>query len=161
MDKSDSAYKTIGEVVKILELKSNKKGFFSVITEGAFFFAFYFTEWSCLDTVPFFKHQFLTIFKRLFLLLQSWSGCIRIGLQNNSSHIVLCRKSIPLGAFLVPVPINKPSYQGFILKPVQIISTCEELRSSVVETRKHLRLISRRNRPNRTGRFFCAFLKVI
>ena len=26
MDKSDSAYKTIGEVVKILKLKSNKKG---------------------------------------------------------------------------------------------------------------------------------------
>ena len=26
MDKSDSAYKTIGEVVKILNLKSNKKG---------------------------------------------------------------------------------------------------------------------------------------
>ena len=26
MDKTDSAYKTIGEVVKILELKSNKKG---------------------------------------------------------------------------------------------------------------------------------------
>ena len=26
MDKSDSAYKTIGEVAKILELKSNKKG---------------------------------------------------------------------------------------------------------------------------------------
>ena len=27
MDKSDRAYKTIGEVAKILELKSNKKGF--------------------------------------------------------------------------------------------------------------------------------------
>ena len=27
MDKSDSAYKTIGEVAKILDLKSNKKGF--------------------------------------------------------------------------------------------------------------------------------------
>jgi DNA-binding transcriptional MerR regulator len=27
MDKSDSAYKTIGEVAKILNLKSNKKGF--------------------------------------------------------------------------------------------------------------------------------------
>ena len=26
MDKSDSAYKTIGEVAKILNLKSNKKG---------------------------------------------------------------------------------------------------------------------------------------
>ena len=26
MDKSDSAYKTIGEVAKILELKANKKG---------------------------------------------------------------------------------------------------------------------------------------
>jgi DNA-binding transcriptional MerR regulator len=26
MDKSDSAYKTIGEVAKILKLKSNKKG---------------------------------------------------------------------------------------------------------------------------------------
>ena len=26
MDKSDSAYKTIGEVAKVLKLKSNKKG---------------------------------------------------------------------------------------------------------------------------------------
>jgi len=45
--------------------------------------------------------------------------------------------------------------------PIQVSSFCEESRSSVVETRKHLRLISRRNRPNRTGRFFCAFSKVV
>ena len=31
MDKSDSAYKTIGEVAKILNLKSNKKGKLSLI----------------------------------------------------------------------------------------------------------------------------------
>ena len=29
MDKSDSAYKTIGEVAKILDLKSNKNGNYS------------------------------------------------------------------------------------------------------------------------------------
>ena len=32
MDKSDSAYKTIGEVAKILQLKSNKKGVLSTHT---------------------------------------------------------------------------------------------------------------------------------
>ena len=32
MDKSDNAYKTIGEVAKILNLKSNKKGIFSTHT---------------------------------------------------------------------------------------------------------------------------------
>tara|TARA_Y100000389_G_C17185630_1_gene376228 strand:- start:90 stop:461 length:372 start_codon:yes stop_codon:yes gene_type:complete len=32
MSKSDSAYKTIGEVAKILKLKSNKKGFLSTHT---------------------------------------------------------------------------------------------------------------------------------
>ena len=32
MDKSDNAYKTIGEVAKILNLKSNKKGVFSTHT---------------------------------------------------------------------------------------------------------------------------------
>ena len=36
-----------------------------------------------------------------------------MGIQNNSSHIVLYRKSIHLGAFLVPVPIAKPSSSDF------------------------------------------------
>ena len=31
-DKSENAYKTIGEVAEILELKSKKKGFFSTHT---------------------------------------------------------------------------------------------------------------------------------
>ena len=47
-----------------------------------------------LYTVPFLEHLFFLIFKRLFLLLPSSSWYIRMGIQNNSSHIVLCQKGI-------------------------------------------------------------------
>ena len=53
--------------------------------------------------------------------------CITMGIQNNSSHIVLCRKSIHLGAFLVPVPIDKPTFKGFHLMQVHLSFICEEL----------------------------------
>ena len=40
---------------------------------------------------------------------------------------------------------------------LRITCMCEELRSSAVETRKHLRLISQRNRLVQNGRFLLCF----
>ena len=54
-------------------------------------------------------------------------SCITMGIQNNSSHIVLCRKSIHLGAFLVPVPIDKAALRDFYLFHAHLCLSCEEL----------------------------------
>ena len=102
------------------------------------------------------------IFKRLFLFNPTWSQVY----QKGSTEQLLTHSSVPKehplseqGAFLVPVPILKPAFKRFHLDSIQLCFNCEELRSSAVETRKHLRLISQKNRPNRTGRFFCAVSK--
>ena len=63
--------------------------------------------------------------------------------------------------FLVPVPILKPALREFNLSYIQLCFECEELRSSAVETRKHLHFVSSIIRPNRTGRFFSVFTMVI
>ena len=67
------------------------------------------------------------IFKYLrdyFCLTKLGLRCIRKEIQNNSSHIVLYQKEHPLseqGAFLVPVPILKPAFKGFILTPFNYV----------------------------------------
>ena len=87
--------------------------------------------------------------------------CIRIGLQNNSSHIVLCRKSIQLDAFLVPVPIDKPASRYFPILQVHLcfylwgVRDTPQWKQGNTCTRS-LPL----TRPYRTGRFFCAFSRV-
>ena len=53
-----------------------------------------------------------------------------MGVQNNSSHTSSVLKKHPLseqGAFLVPVPVNKPSSEGFDLKFSHLCLICEEL----------------------------------
>ena len=105
------------------------------------------------------------IFKYLrdyFCLTKLGLRCIRKEIQNNSSHIVLYQKEHPLseqGAFLVPVPILKPAFRRFHLDSIQLCFDCEELRSSAVETRKHLRLISQKTALTELGGFFVPFLE--
>ena len=62
---------------------------------------------------------------------------------------------------LAHVTVEELKYSTFHFLLCKLALVSEELRSSAVETRKHLRLISQRNRPNRTGRFFCAFSRVV
>ena len=57
-------------------------------------------------------------------------SCITMGIQNNSSHNSSVPKEHPLseqGAFLVPVPIDKPTFQGFHLFHVHLSFGGEEL----------------------------------
>jgi len=90
--------------------------------------------------------------------------CITMGIQNNSSHISSVQKEHPLseqGAFLVPVPIDKPTFFVFHLLHTHLNFGSEEqetLRSGNKET---LAQVSALIRPNRTGRFFCAFSRVV
>ena len=60
------------------------------------------------------KRIFSQNFRDYFCYCHLGIKCIRIGLQNNSSHMVLCRKSIQLDALLVTVPIDKPASRYFL-----------------------------------------------
>ena len=106
---------------------------------------------------PFWNTNFFQYLRDYFCYCHFGLTCITMGIQSNSSHIVLYQKGIQKGAFLVSwihVPIFKPTCSGFIPNPVPISCCCEEWRSSVVETRKHLRLISQKTALTELGGFF-------
>ena len=60
---------------------------------------------------------------------------------------------------LAHVTVEELKYSVFLFSLRWLSWICEELRSSAVETRKHLRLISQRNRPTELGGFFVPFLE--
>ena len=73
-----------------------------------------------LNLLPFgaVLHIFLENGRDYFCSCHLGLSCITMGIQNNSSHNSSVPKEHPLseqGAFLVPVPINKPSSRDFHL----------------------------------------------
>ena len=83
-------------------------------------------KWSVKYFVFYTKQIFSQHLRDYFCYCHLGIRCIRIWIQNNSSHIVLYRKSIQLDAFLVPVPIDKPASRHFHLLQVHSCFSCEE-----------------------------------
>ena len=89
--------------------------------------------------------------------------CITMGRQNNSSHNSSVPKKHPLseqGAFFVPVTIKKPASRDFHLFHAHLFLQGEELKTLRSGNKETLALGLCNKPPIRTGRFFCAFLRV-
>ena len=86
---------------------------------------------------------------------------ITIGVQNNSSHIVLCLKSIHLDALLVPVPIDKPASKNFQNTLSQLNFQSEELEILRSGNKETLALGLCNNPPQQNRAVFLYLFKLV